>query len=237
MQRSRPGFTLVELMIVIIVIAILAGIVLASYGGWRHMTAVNVVKNDLTQASASLKNTVNFSGSYPATLSMQPSSSVVFTYKPNGTIQYANLTSNQNAQLFLNICNSVMPLAAPDGSQTYVTKCVGQWGVDITGGAHDSYLSTPIQSNFTISDNPSGTGSYYNPYNQVVGAASSQIASTFQQEGGTFPVTFQNNPTTTLPAPATNNVNGYCLEADSTMDTSVVYHISDSNTQPTPGTC
>lgn len=75
------GFTLVELMVVIVMIVILAGIVLVSYTNWRQQTAVTAVKNDLIAASSAMNNAVTWSTSgYPAII---PSS---FTADPNTTI-------------------------------------------------------------------------------------------------------------------------------------------------------
>ena len=80
---NKRGFTLVELMVVIVVIAILAGIVVLSYSGWRTETAQNEVQNDLKAAATAMENYKNFNNGYPATLSTIGSS---FTPSQNVTV-------------------------------------------------------------------------------------------------------------------------------------------------------
>lgn len=82
------GFTLVELMVVVVMIAILAGIVLVSYSNWRQQTAATAVKNDLIAASSAMNNTVTWSISgYPSTI---PSS---FTPGPDTAVTIVNSTA------------------------------------------------------------------------------------------------------------------------------------------------
>lgn len=66
--RSGWGFTVVELVVVIAVVGVLAGITVVAYSGWRNSSAVNQVKNDLTQAASAMKSAVTFSDSYPVTI-------------------------------------------------------------------------------------------------------------------------------------------------------------------------
>lgn len=65
-MKRRRGFTLVELMVVISVIAILAGVVVFAFGSWRSSTAKTEVKNDLTSAVAKVKDYRNWKNGYPA---------------------------------------------------------------------------------------------------------------------------------------------------------------------------
>jgi len=89
--RSRKqktwGFTIVELLVIITTIAILAGIVVVSYGQWRKSTAETEVKNDLKAFSAAMKNARNFQNAYPTSV---PSS---FTASPNVTVTLKSATS------------------------------------------------------------------------------------------------------------------------------------------------
>lgn len=64
----RPAFTIVELIVVIAIIGILVGVTLVSYGAWRSATATNSVKNDLSQAAATMESSRTFDGAYPLTL-------------------------------------------------------------------------------------------------------------------------------------------------------------------------
>lgn len=80
--QSKNGFTIVELIVVIIVIAVLAGIIIVGYGQWRTTTAEGVVKNDLTAVGTAMENTRNFGSGYATNLpsGFSPSQNTVMTY-------------------------------------------------------------------------------------------------------------------------------------------------------------
>ncbi len=67
LARIKKGFTVVELLVVIAVIGIIAGVVVVSYSGWRHTTLASQVKSDLNGLSAALESSKNFTGGYPTT--------------------------------------------------------------------------------------------------------------------------------------------------------------------------
>lgn len=76
MARLKAGFTIVELLIVIVVIAILAALVIVSYNGVRDNAVVSSLKSDLNQASkqmglAALDNQNRFPTTIPS--SFKPS--------------------------------------------------------------------------------------------------------------------------------------------------------------------
>lgn len=70
-NARQAGFTIVELLIVIVVIAILAVIVVVAYNGIQQQARVSVVQADLGQAKKQLEmyKQTQASGSYPALLS------------------------------------------------------------------------------------------------------------------------------------------------------------------------
>lgn len=80
--KAREGFTIVELIVVISVIAVLAGISIVSYGAWETSTKATQVKNELNAAAGTMTSNRNFSDSgYAAdvTVIYDVSSSVVLT--------------------------------------------------------------------------------------------------------------------------------------------------------------
>lgn len=83
-NKNTNGFTIVELLVVIVVIAILAGVVIVGYGAWRNDIATSSVKNDLTAALTSMDSARSFSeDGYPTSLpnTYTTSKGVTVTYK------------------------------------------------------------------------------------------------------------------------------------------------------------
>ena len=67
-RSPHPAFTIVELLIVIVVIAILAAISIVAYNGIQERARSAALKSDLTQVNKQLKLFQADNGSYPATV-------------------------------------------------------------------------------------------------------------------------------------------------------------------------
>ncbi len=65
-SRRLPGFTIVELLIVIVVIGILAAISIVAYNGIQNRAVDTITKSDVTNAAKQLELSKATSGSYPA---------------------------------------------------------------------------------------------------------------------------------------------------------------------------
>lgn len=78
---------MVELITVIAVIAILAGLSIAGYAQWRKTVAQREVQSDLIGAATAMENARNFSSGYPLAIpaSFVKSDGVNLSYKAGGT--------------------------------------------------------------------------------------------------------------------------------------------------------
>lgn len=66
LHAKTNGFTIAELILVVTVIGILAGIVIVGYGSWRDKSATSQVKSDLTNVAAAMENARTFGNQYPS---------------------------------------------------------------------------------------------------------------------------------------------------------------------------
>lgn len=116
-RLARPGFTIVELLIVIIVIAIIASIVIAVFNGTVQRAQATGAASAAAQASRLLANSATINGSYPSDLStvnnggpLVSSGGTTYLYHPapdgssycltvrNGSSSYMATDSTQGAQ-------------------------------------------------------------------------------------------------------------------------------------------
>lgn len=64
----KRGFTAVEIVIVVAVIAIIAGLGMVAYGGWRKDVTKKAIASDLRAAAQAMEQAKNFKGRYPNTV-------------------------------------------------------------------------------------------------------------------------------------------------------------------------
>lgn len=84
-KNKNSGFTIVELLIVVVVIAILAAITIVAYNGISGRSKASALQSELSQASKVLDTKKNLSttGTYPATLEEAGIKSTKLTYNIN----------------------------------------------------------------------------------------------------------------------------------------------------------
>jgi prepilin-type N-terminal cleavage/methylation domain-containing protein len=70
MRAKQKGFTIVELLIVVVIIGILAAITLVAYNGAQTRASIAAVKSDLNQAGKLVENYQTLNGQYPTELSL-----------------------------------------------------------------------------------------------------------------------------------------------------------------------
>ena len=122
-MNARRGFTIVELLIVIVVIAILAGIVIVAYNGIQQRARVAVLISDLKNASTQLGiDNVNNS-TYPATepaanggqgLKASPGTTWQYTYTSSGNT-YCLTGTNSSVSYFVSNDNQTPQAGACPG--------------------------------------------------------------------------------------------------------------------------
>jgi len=109
------GFTLVELTIVIVVIAILAGVSVVGFGAWRQSIAQKEVQTDLQTVAVAMISSRNSTDVYPASIpsSFKPSPNVQLTYITGSSTGYCIegvSKTNSNVKYYIS-SNSKTPMA------------------------------------------------------------------------------------------------------------------------------
>jgi prepilin-type N-terminal cleavage/methylation domain-containing protein len=234
-MNRRYGFTIVELILVITVVAILAALVVVSYQGVQRRAASVSTQSALEQGTDALQLYDTHNHLYPGNIAdtdfVPPTNAALVLYTNADQVPvYQSLSSAQNAQLFLNTCNASMPIVS--GGTTYNTSCSfngGGLNLHVAGQSGSNWVkSTPIQqSDFVLICGSACT------------TAQNTIVSDFLAQGGTFPINGIGGGST-LPAPTPTtfgNASRFCLESRALAFPDIVYHTSNDDTRIQAGAC
>lgn len=112
--KNKNGFTIVELVIVIVVIGILAAISIIGYGAWRQRVATDTLKSDLNGVRSAMDNSRNFGDGFPSALptTIEASGGVTLTYMYGNDKLYcvqAKSSSAASVTYYLSSSDSTTP--------------------------------------------------------------------------------------------------------------------------------
>lgn len=253
--QKQPGFTIVELLIVIVVIGILASIVIIAFNGIQGRALETTAKSSLTSASKQMESSKILDGVYPNTLpsAMRSSSSLTYSLVASTLPYYANVSTVQNGVLLSQICQDLINEGKGSGTNlggstdAYVTGC-GNWNHDsmqITGWT-SKVFSTPIAAT-AFSDYAASipAGDAWHPNQQsVTRTFYNELSARLLAQGGSYPLSsFWDSWATPgngvmyepLPSPdVSGNMNTFCIQAAASGGKA--WHVRPSST-PITGTC
>lgn len=182
--HSRTGFTIVELLIVIIVIGILAALVLVAYSNVTNQAKVTTLQADLTQAGKQLALDKERGGgsTYPASLSAANNGNGI-TASSGNTLTYTPLPASNPTSYCLTDSNGATSYYLQNGSSAQAGTCptqglIGWW--KLNGDASDStgngYTGNFISGTPTSASGQNGAANgaytFNNQYIQVSSVAS-----------------------------------------------------------------
>lgn len=120
-ERKQRGFTLVELMIVVVVMGILASIALPSYQNYVEKSRSRAAMADLVALSTAVENVFQRTLTYPTALTdvttWKPSATDFFTYQYSTNNSYTLTASGKGA---MKGCELVLQ---QDNTRTVTSDC------------------------------------------------------------------------------------------------------------------
>ena len=164
-MAKREGFTIVELLIVIVVIAILAAIVIVAYNGVTARASAASLESIVDEYRKGLVSYVTANGNYPLTNSgfcLGQTSDY-----PNGC--FSGISANSTASAALQTQMSTLPHVDSSCHYMYGTSCrrnltlFYQAGATLDGSPHSYYLTYFLDGsqNCTLSGNVGGSWTTY----------------------------------------------------------------------------
>jgi len=88
--KTIAGFTLVELIVVISIVGILAGIVAVGYSGWQKSSVTSQLKSDLNGVASAMENARTFNNAYPI-------HAIPSTFKPSSNVALVAIDNSSNS--------------------------------------------------------------------------------------------------------------------------------------------
>lgn len=156
-KHLNRGFTIVELLIVIVVIGILATIVIVAYNGIQQRAHVAVLNSDLSGAITTLGIANAKNGTYPADLV-----SAGLKASPGTTYQYT-YTSSTNSYCITATGSGVAYMASPAAPSPTLGVCPGHTAPGGGGGGGGGAVPTIVAGSGSPSANAANYGNNSGP--------------------------------------------------------------------------
>jgi len=156
-SRLSLGFTIVELLVVIVVISILAAITIVSYAGITLKATAATLQSDLKNASTQLEIDKTINGTYPATAEaanggrgLKPSPDTVFNYTYTSVDNTYGLTATKSDVSYHITSDNKTPTI---GELPTAPIVAGDWQI-ATSGSHSCFITN--NKIYCWGDNSSG---------------------------------------------------------------------------------
>ena len=250
-HAKQSGFTVVELLIVILVIGILAAISIVAYKGVERTAADKAMKSDLELVTGEMQRLqMQNNGVYPTTLpsTIQSSPKVTLNLKYSGNINFyaaaGPLTTVQNGVLMSQICQDLISEGLGKGvnqggvTRDYITGC-GNWNHDsmqFTGWDTKKFL-TPLTDTTLLNyaDNFTTSDTFNKAQETVVKSFYHELVERHTRQGGTYPITTfwdswatsGNGGVIAQPLPTPQPQPWYCVEATHSSYSDLIWHVGD----------
>lgn len=263
-RRAGEGFTLVELLITIVIIAILAAISIVSYNGIVKMTVQSALSQTLKQAATatnleSVQSSTVLSD-LPEQVRSKSSDDITLKFVPMDGTSYGELSAVQNGVLFYNTCldlisdsyystiharsggdtDTVMMSCDPGGTSIAANRILisgwdsQSWGTPITRQQIQDYIDNVAYDDWWI-DRQAVVQDFY-----------TELADRFESQGGTWPITsfwdhwanqWAGVYKEELPEPSVGSEGEYCIMATHKRYPEMPYSITNTDSAPHEGGC
>lgn len=169
MRKINNGFTIVELLIVIVVIAILAAISIVAFNGVQERSRASAVSSALAQTNKKIALYVADNGSYPsdlATVDITNTASVTYQYSVNNTATPATycVTATNGPTSYKSSSTNTTPTKGgcaghgQGGVAAITNYAVNPNAAGTSTGGFGSAGSSPIATTTTIASDRSHSG-------------------------------------------------------------------------------
>ena len=258
-HKQPNGFTIVELLIVIIVVAVLAVIITVSFRGLERKAANLVTMDTIKKASDAVLVQRTFDQDAPVAIptDVRPPESVDLRLTMINSEHYSGLSPVQNGVLFHRVCTeliadpqySVIHAREGGGTSSVVMRCddsIAANKLQITGWDSKNWMTPVTQTAIQGYIDSVPYDSWWTDRQTVVRGFYTALMTQYTARGGSWPITsfwdpwanqWSGVPKEELPAPDASDPGNYCLVATNRKYTDIIYHVVGTVGEIQPGGC